>query len=391
MGHAPFLRDLGVIMKKLFGKIRFTRKMLWIFIGICVVCNATGAAAVFIGRDKLIGPSYSEVNGLSCMEVETVDIHRKDQIWVRKYVTVDKADGVNRIRTALRVAKAVADSRKVDLVQVVVLDKNGPTDRAGIRGRAIGADVVYIRDAAALPSGVKRPLLTARYVDGMANSSGEFYGTPVSVPTSNAAAIMSKMTDKVDCEKPVVAALEEKAAKSEGGKPKKEGASHGKEGAAKEGAAKEGAGKEGAAKEGESAKGEAKPAEEHGAAASEEKPGMFASIKGMIFGAEEKPAGDAHGDGQPALPSVEGLKGDGKPAAEAHGETKAPVKKPEEASKMAPADAAKPVAVQPPVETVADLEPVEDKSVLSAVKSMVFGAKKTTSDANPAEGEKKSH
>lgn len=381
MGHAPFLRDLGVIMKKLFGKIRFTRKMLWIFIGICVVCNATGAAAVFIGRDKLIGPSYSEVNGLACMEVESVDIHRKDQIWVRKYVTVDKADGVNRIRTALRVAKAVADSRKVDLVQVVVLDKNGPTDRAGIRGRAIGADVVYIRDTATLPPGLKRPTLTARYVDGMANGSGEFYGTPVSVPTSNAAAIMSKMTDKVECEKPVVAALEEKASKSEGGKPKKEGASHGKEGAAKEGASKEG----------EGAAGEAKPAEEHGAAATEEKPGMFASIKGMIFGTEEKPASDAHGDGQPALPSVEGLKGDGKPASEAHGETKAPVKKPEEASKMAPADATKPVVVQPPVETVADLEPVEDKSVLSAMKSMVFGAKKATSDANPSEGEKKSH
>lgn len=383
MGYAPSLWNVGVFMKKLFGKIRFTRKMVWIFIGICVVCNATGAAAVFIGRDRLIGPSYKEVNGMACMEVESVDIHRKDQIWVRKYVTVDKADGTNRIKTALRVAKAVADSRKVDLVQVVVLDKNGPTDRAGIRGRAIGADVVYIRDTASLPPGLKRPALTARYVDGMANASGEFYGTPVTVPSSNAAAIMSKMTDKVDCEKPVVAALDEKASKSEGGKPKKEGASHGKEGAAKEGAAKEG----------ESAKGEAKPAEEHGAEAApaEEKPGMLASIKSMIFGAEEKPASDAHGDGQPALPTVESLKGEAKPGAEAHGDAKAPAQKPEEAAKAMPAEAAKPVVLQPPGETVAELEPVEDKSMLSAVKSMVFGAKKANSDAKPAETEQKSH
>ena len=370
MGHAPCLRDLGVFMKKLFGKIRFTRKMLWIFIGICVVCNATGAAAVFIGRDRLIGPSYADVNGMSCTEVQSVDIHRKDQIWVRKYVTVDQADGANRIRTALRVAKAVADSRKVDLVQVVVLDKNGPTDRAGIRGRAIGADVVYIRNAAALPAGVKRPALTARYVDGMANSSGEFFGTSVSVPTGNAADIMNKMTDKADCTKPVGAEPEAKAHKAEGAKPKKEADSHGKE--------------EAAAKEGESAKveakPEAKPAEGHvaEAAPAAEKPGMFASLKGMIFGAEEKPATDAHGDA--------------KPGADAHGDAKAPAQKPEEASKPVAVDAPKQaVVVEPPAETVAELEPIEDKSVLSAVKSLVFGAKKPTTDEKPAATQEKSH
>ncbi|HBF29148.1 MAG TPA: hypothetical protein DDW73_05955 [Rhizobium sp.] len=328
--------------------------MLWIFIGICVVCNATGAAAVFIGRDRLIGPSYAEVNGLACTEVQSVDVHRKDQVWVRKYVTVDKADGANRIRTALRVAKAVADSRKVDLVQVVVLDKNGPTDRAGIRGHAIGADVVYIRDPSKLPAGVKRDTLTARYVDGMANSTGEFYGTPVNVPTSNAAAIMAKMTDKVECEKPVTTALEEKASKSEGGAPTKGGASHGKEGAA----------------EGEGAKDEAKPAQEHAAeapaAAADEKPGMLAAIKGMIFGAEEKPANDAHGE----------------------------AKKPEEPAKPAPvANAVKTNSgvVLPPTEAVATLEPIEDKSLLSAVKSMMFGAKKAPDDGKPAVSEQKSH
>jgi hypothetical protein len=358
-------------MKKLFGKIRLSRKMLWILIGACVVCNATGAAAVFIGRDRLIGPSYEDLNGLSCMEVGSVDIHHKDQVWVRKYVSVDHADGVNRIKTALRVAKAVADSRKVDMVQVVVLDKNGPTDRSGIRGRAIGADVVYLRDAKALPAGLKRPTLTARYIDASANSTGEFYGTTVNVPSSNAAAIMAKMTDKVECDKPVAALPEGEAKAKEGGHSKKEESAHGTESAAP--------------KHGDSAEGEVKSTAEHSAEAAapaEEKPGMIASIKGMIFGTEEKPAADAHGEAQQALPSVEGPKVEAKPSADAHGGEGA-VKKPEDHVTLEP--------LTKPAETVAALEPVQDNSLLTSVKSMVFGAKKPAGDENPVVIEEKSH
>ncbi|MBB4955384.1 hypothetical protein H4S14_003464 [Agrobacterium vitis] len=345
-------------MKKLFGKIRLTRKMIWIFIGICVVCNATGAAAVFIGRDRLIGPSYADLNGLSCVEVQSVDIRRKDQVWVRKYVSVDNADGVNRIKTALRVAKAVADSRKVDLVQVVVLDKNGPKDRAGVRGRAIGADVVYIRDPKTLPAGVTRANLTARYVDGVANSTGDFYGTTVNIPTGNAAAIMAKMTDKVECDKPAGAAIDEKAKAKDEAPAHKDNASHGGEGDA--------------AKATDHA--DAKPTAEHGgeaaAPAAEEKPGMIASIKSMIFGAEEKPASDANGEAKPASATAEGTKAEDKSGGDA-----ASAKKPE-ASPVA-------VPIRAPAETVGELEPVEDKSLLSAAKSLVFGAKKPADDAKP--------
>jgi hypothetical protein len=354
-------------MKKLFGKIRLTRKMLWIFIGVCVVCNATGAAAVFIGRDRLIGPSYADLNGLACLEVGSVDIHHKDQVWVRKYVSVEHADGVNRIKTALRVAKAVADSRKVDLVQVVVLDKNGPTDRSGIRGHAIGADVVYIRDPKTLPSGVTRAKLTARYVDAEATSNGDFYGTTVNLPTNNAAAIMAKMTDKVECDKPVAALPEGelKAKAKEGEHAAPAASAHG--------------GEEGAA---------AKPAAEHGAEAAtpapaEEKPGMIASIKSMIFGAEEKPAGDTHGEAQPALPSVEGPKTEAKPNADAHGGGEASAKKPE--------DHATPEPVTKPAEIVAAVEPVVDNSVLTSVKSMIFGGKKSEETKKPVVVEEKSH
>lgn len=359
-------------MKKLFGKIRLTRKMLWIFIGVCVVCNATGAAAVFIGRDRLIGPSYADLNGLSCMEVGSVDIHHKDQVWVRKYVSVDHADGVNRIKTALRVAKAVADSRKVDLVQVVVVDKNGPTDRSGIRGRAIGADVVYIRDPETLPAGVTRAKLTARYVDAEANSTGDFYGTTVNLPTNNAAAIMAKMTDKVECDKPVPVLpegdLKAKAKEGEHAAPAESAHGGGEEKAAE------------------------KPAAEHGgeaAAPAEEKPGMIASIKSMIFGAPEKPAADAHSEAQPVVPGIEGPKTEAKPSADAHGSDKAAAQKPEDHATSEPVTT--PAVVTKPAEIVAAVEPVEDKSLLTSVKSMVFGTKKPEDSKKPVAVEEKSH
>jgi hypothetical protein len=360
-------------MKKLFGKIRLTRKMLWIFIGVCVVCNATGAAAVFIGRDRLIGPSYADLNGLACLEVGSVDIHHKDQVWVRKYVSVEHADGVNRIKTALRVAKAVADSRKVDLVQVVVLDKNGPTDRSGIRGHAIGADVVYIRDPQTLPSGVTRAKLTARYVDAEATSNGDFYGTTVNLPTNNAAAIMAKMTDKVECDKPVSALPEgELKAKAMEGEHAAPAGEHAAPAAGAHG------GEEGAA---------AKPAGEHGAEAAtpapaEEKPGMIASLKNMIFGAEEKPAADAHGEAQPALPSIEGPKTEAKPSGDAHG-GEAAAKKPDDHATSEP--------VTKPAEIVAAVDPVVDNSVLTSVKSLIFGGKKSEESNKPVVVDEKSH
>lgn len=112
-------------MKLLPGKIHLSRKLLLIVGGVAVLCGATGSAAVYIGRDALLGPSYSEVNGLTCMELQSATIKRKDRLWVRKYVTTDATDGVTRIKTALRIAKSVAETEKPDLVQVVVLDQRG--------------------------------------------------------------------------------------------------------------------------------------------------------------------------------------------------------------------------------------------------------------------------
>ena len=126
-------------MKALLRIFRMSRKLVLIVGGVALLMGSSGAFALYIGRDRLIGPSSTSLNGLKCVDVNLVTIRKNNRTWIRKYITTDPADGVSRIRTALRVAKSVYDAQSPDLVQVVVLDKNGPTLQSDIRGRALGA------------------------------------------------------------------------------------------------------------------------------------------------------------------------------------------------------------------------------------------------------------
>ncbi|MDO1584315.1 hypothetical protein [Rhizobium oryzicola] len=276
-------------------KLRLSRTFVLVFGGVVLLVGGSGAAALYFAGDKFFGPSYEEVNGLTCTTLQQVKIKRDQRYWVRKYVMAEHGDGVSRVKTAIRVAKAVQAAEKADLVQVTVLDKSGPTQRSEMRGRAIGAQVVYIPDPsrAPEPTDVK---FTAYYVDGNPTAKGEFYGLRRDLPIEDVEKLAASLTDSADCVQPVVAA----PAEGHGGKKGKEeksahggGESHGKE--------SEGKGKEGAAhgeeKPAEGAHGE-KPAEGHEApAAKEESGGLISSLTSMIFGgSKEAPAsGEAHG------------------------------------------------------------------------------------------------
>ena len=60
-------------------------------------------------------------------------------------------DGDVRVKTALRVAGALSNKEQADLYQVVLLDEAGPAQRADMRGRAIGAEVLFSRDPGKVP------------------------------------------------------------------------------------------------------------------------------------------------------------------------------------------------------------------------------------------------
>ncbi|AYM08481.1 hypothetical protein At1D1460_42400 [Agrobacterium tumefaciens] len=191
-------------MKAVFGRMRFSRKLVMIGGGILLLAGATGSAAVFIGSDRLLGPSYASTNGLSCDAVQTVNIRKNGSLWVRKFIRTQGGDGTERLKTALRVVRAVYDKQKPDLVQVSVLDKNGPQLRSEMRGRAIAAQVVFIPDLAKIPEGAEARRYSAFYYDGAANGTGQFYGLRIDLPLEDTEALAASLSDSADCATPAL-------------------------------------------------------------------------------------------------------------------------------------------------------------------------------------------
>ena len=225
--------------------------------------GATGASALFfVGKEEVAGEASGPANGLECTAVTTLKIAKKDRIWVRKFIKTEPTDGETRVRTALRVARAVYEEMKPDLVQVVVLDKNGPEQRADMRGRAVGADVIYVADPTKIPDGAVTTPFTAKYVDADANALGYFYGEKVQVPVDEIDHLLTSLTDQADCLEPAGPEGEHKASKK---------GEHGEKAPA------------------EAGHGEAAPAGDHGEAAPAE--GHTAPPAGAHAGEGETPVG----------------------------------------------------------------------------------------------------
>lgn len=268
-------------------KIRLSKKFVFLLSGALVLCGASGSAAVLIGTDKILGPSYKDINGLTCTTLQTQKMRRDGSIWIRKYVTSDQGgDGVARLKTALRVARAVQEKEKAGLVQVAMIDSAGPKDTAGMRGRAIAAQVVYIPDPSKMPAGAQTENYSAYYLDGAPSSNGHFYGMRVDLPLEDIEHLDAHLTDKADCFDPSLP--EGDAAAKADPKASGHGAPAGGEKAAGHGAAAATEGADGKQAEG---KKEEDKAEE---VAATESGGFLSSITGMVFGAKEEAPAAVH-------------------------------------------------------------------------------------------------
>lgn len=190
-------RKVRVPVKLLPTSFRLSRKLLIVLAGLVVLTGASGAAAILVGRDAILGPPAEEVSGAACTTVTTVRVERDRQNWLRKYVRSDAKDGAVRVKTALRVAGAVSNHEEADLYQIVLLDAAGPVNRADMRGRAIGAEVLFSRNPAAIP-GMAAPFV-ARYVDGQPGANGEFYGERKELTLDEIKAIVTAMKERSDC------------------------------------------------------------------------------------------------------------------------------------------------------------------------------------------------
>ncbi|MFJ6325051.1 MULTISPECIES: hypothetical protein [unclassified Rhizobium] len=192
-------------MSALLHIFRMPRKFVVMIGGVALFVGCSGVLAIYFGKDRLLGLTSASANGLQCTDINLVTIRKDNRFWVRKYIRTDPTDGVTRVKTALRVAKAVYQEQKPDLVQVVVLDENGPTLRSDIRGRALGADVVYVPHPEKLADGSSEAPLTARYYNGGASTAGLFYGEQITMQPKDIDSALAGLKDLSDCDNALAA------------------------------------------------------------------------------------------------------------------------------------------------------------------------------------------
>ena len=94
-------------MKGLLGKIRLSRKIVFILAGVLLFLGAVGGAVLYFFADRVTGTQEAkaeEANGLVCNDLRSEILRKKNRYWIRQYVSVDGGDGMTRLKTAMRVA-----------------------------------------------------------------------------------------------------------------------------------------------------------------------------------------------------------------------------------------------------------------------------------------------
>ena len=182
-------------------KLRFSRKLLIITLGITVLLGGTSAAALYFKGAELGLENAENTIGGECTDVQTMVLKTpSNRLWLRRFIRMENASGPDRVRTALRVAGLLAKKNAVDLIHVSVLDSHGPTLRSQMRARSIGAEVLIAMKPANLPD-MKSPA-TASYYEGPVSDEGRYYGDKVVVDIDEIGAMMTAMRsveEKPDC------------------------------------------------------------------------------------------------------------------------------------------------------------------------------------------------
>lgn len=188
-------------MRAMLGKFRLTRKIVLILAGCFVLSGASAAFTVYFGNGIIFGPYRPGPSGIACTDIQVVEMQRNGQRWIRKFVRTSGSNGVARVRTALRIASVFSKREEADLYQVVVIDEKGPETRGAMRGRAIGADVLFTPHPGQV-EGMDVPF-KARYVDGPANTVGLFSGDRIDLSLDEVKTAILAIDDHQSCTDPL--------------------------------------------------------------------------------------------------------------------------------------------------------------------------------------------
>jgi hypothetical protein len=206
-------------------RLRLSRKLLIVTLGVTVFLGGTGVTALYFGGKTLMLEGGESAIGGECTDIQTVVVKTpSDHLWLRKFIRMENASGPERIRTALRISGLLAKKHAVDLIHVSVLDKHGPTLRSQMRARSIGAEVLIALKPENLPE-MTSPAM-ASYYEGPVSDGGRYYGDKVVVDIDEIGAMMTAMRtieEKPDCVTPASETDEAAKPGDSGEKEEKEG------------------------------------------------------------------------------------------------------------------------------------------------------------------------
>ena len=215
-------------MKIGFPRLRLSRKLLIVTLGITVLLGGTGVTALYFGGKELMLEGGESAIGSECVDVQTMVVKTpSNHLWLRRFIRMEHASGPDRVRTALRIAGLLSKKNAVDLVHVSVLDARGPTMRSQMRSRSIGAEVLIALKPENLPE-MKSPAM-ASYYEGPVSDAGRYYGDKVVVDIDEIGAMMTAMRtveEKPDCVS-AVAETDDAAKKNDHGKKDEKKSNHG--------------------------------------------------------------------------------------------------------------------------------------------------------------------
>lgn len=188
---------------------KLSRKLVFICIGGFSLLSASGAAALLFTQDGL-GSGQSATEGLECEIAYEAEFRRGNEKRMQVFVKTDHGDGVARAKTAIRVAKHLAETVAPDMIVVDVLNKNGPEKRSQFRSHAIGAKAVF----AVKPSANMLLPWHVEYTDSFANDAGYYYGETKLLTPATIDEIVHGFVDLKGCVDPEAEDIEAAEAKA---------------------------------------------------------------------------------------------------------------------------------------------------------------------------------
>ncbi|WP_430242656.1 hypothetical protein [Neorhizobium sp. DAR64861/K0K2] len=177
---------------------RIIKVRLAVVTGSAVFVGAAAGAALYLAPHLIPGNSAETAAAMQCSTVKTIRSNDKDGTHVRTFLAVGPMDEAARMRTALRVAKALHEAEKPHLIQVAVLDEAGPTTLAEMRGPVIGARLTFIAKATN-DAEIKAGPFSGYAIQGSAGSDGRFYGARQDFNLADFASMTSGLGELSDC------------------------------------------------------------------------------------------------------------------------------------------------------------------------------------------------